>query len=571
LIAVLDRALRALERVLLHEDFGEGLRERPGNEREAMLAEFDRRCEEIDTTRRDMIAEAAESLHQSSGRILHPALSEFAESAKRELAAALPAEACRLQEARNDAFADQLTEWLLHQLEVRASSWIEQYGPRLERAVHAKLAALEPALASLPERLDIAAREVFTTGPATAAANRNVRATAEIGTNDERTIGDRWQPPPFEATDSAWKQQMRRGVSLDSQPIFLLPGWLARRAALARIRHQANALAEWVCEVLKQRMSVYVESSIRSLDQSSAHALGEARKQIEAIIQPANSGRESGTHPQDAELQQARERLTLLRDALLASGTLDDSADLAVQPRAAAVPAIEALRRDAPGVQTAGKRRSPRATPAGASCSLCAAVVDAVFDFLCDWQHRLATESSAQHAFRAAGGFCSVHMWMLERVSSPRGLAGGIPPLLEANARTLSTLVGVPAATAAARVAELRGSEVGCFVCDVARRTEQTAGEQVVADLSNNAGTGQFGGVCLGHLQLLLAGTDDKVAGELLRDQSRRLGKVAEAMEGYALKVDARRRGLLTGAEERAYRDAIVLLAGERDIAFGGR
>jgi hypothetical protein len=52
----------------------------------------------------------------------------------------------------------------------------------------------------------------------------------------------------------------------------------------------------------------------------------------------------------------------------------------------------------------------------------------------------------------------------------------------------------------------------------------------------------------------------------LLRHQSRRFVEVAEGLGGYALKFDAHRQDLLSREEEAAYRQAVVLTAGERRV-----
>jgi hypothetical protein len=69
------------------------------------------------------------------------------------------------------------------------------------------------------------------------------------------------------------------------------------------------------------------------------------------------------------------------------------------------------------------------------------------------------------------------------------------------------------------------------------------------------------------HLQLVLTGADDDVAGDLLGAHARRLRELVESMREYVLKIDARRRALITDDEERAYREALVLLVGERYLA----
>jgi hypothetical protein len=68
----------------------------------------------------------------------------------------------------------------------------------------------------------------------------------------------------------------------------------------------------------------------------------------------------------------------------------------------------------------------------------------------------------------------------------------------------------------------------------------------------------------LTHLRLLLTGVDDDIAAALFRVQARRLTDLAESMREFVIKQDALRRSLLTEEEVRAYRQALVLLVGEK-------
>ncbi len=233
--------------------------------------------------------------------------------------------------------------------------------------------------------------------------------------------------------------------------------------------------------------------------------------------------------------------------AMQAAGTAADGAAPLIAPRAAA-------------------RRS--ALEAGV-CPLCAAAFDAVYDFLCHWQYALATDAAAQRAFRAAGGFCARHTWLLERVSSPHGLSLGYPPLLDHLAGQLQRLAGLPAAAANERVAALLPRAETCAACRVQARQEQASAEQLAAELATPAGQAALeraGGLCLAHLALLLTALDRAAATALVRHEARRLADVAEALRSYALKLEARRRELMTDEEEEAPRQALTLVAGAERV-----
>ena len=75
----------------------------------------------------------------------------------------------------------------------------------------------------------------------------------------------------------------------------------------------------------------------------------------------------------------------------------------------------------------------------------------------------------------------------------------------------------------------------------------------------------QSPGVCLPHLQAMLAApAEPALAGFLVDEQVRRLEEIAEDMRGYVLKREALRRALLGANEEHAWRRALVQLVGER-------
>jgi hypothetical protein len=67
-------------------------------------------------------------------------------------------------------------------------------------------------------------------------------------------------------------------------------------------------------------------------------------------------------------------------------------------------------------------------------------------------------------------------------------------------------------------------------------------------------------------LALLLPRVTPGAAHALLRHQGRRCDDVSEALRAYALKFDAHRQELLSRDELAAYREAVILLAGERRV-----
>jgi len=58
------------------------------------------------------------------------------------------------------------------------------------------------------------------------------------------------------------------------------------------------------------------------------------------------------------------------------------------------------------------------------ACSVCTAVVRAVFDHLSRLQYELSVEDDAQRDHAETGGFCPAHTWLYANMTSPLGAAG---------------------------------------------------------------------------------------------------------------------------------------------------
>jgi len=217
--------------------------------------------------------------------------------------------------------------------------------------------------------------------------------------------------------------------------------------------------------------------------------------------------------------------------------------------------------------------------PAGAGkeggCPICSEAWQGLYGFFIDFQHQLATGEDAQERFRAAHGLCPGHLWFLERFASPRGLCAGLPALVEDLARQLAPPVEVGQVRGGRRPNPgLARAEV-CPACQTRERVTQDAVERLARGLGERAALASepmTPAICLQHLPLVVARVDQARGEELARVLASRLAHVAEAMAGFALKFDARRRDLLSDAERDAYREALEWLAGNRNLLgrFGG-
>ena len=72
------------------------------------------------------------------------------------------------------------------------------------------------------------------------------------------------------------------------------------------------------------------------------------------------------------------------------------------------------------------------------SCPVCEHLASAAFGFLSKWQSTLYADEQTQRDFAAELGFCPLHTWQLEAISSPVGASVGHARLVEEVSRLLS-------------------------------------------------------------------------------------------------------------------------------------
>jgi hypothetical protein len=297
--------------------------------------------------------------------------------------------------------------------------------------------------------------------------------------------------------------------------------------------------------------------------------------QADPTLAPAPTDDEIEPHGSALELRRTMEslRASLLARAPL-SAALRSAEPTAADPRVIdqAIAVGRSPARGAGGGQANARTRT---------CSICAAQGKALFAFFAKWQHRLATDTTAQRAFAAERGLCPVHTWQFQEMASPQGISDGYAPLIETLAVELSRLIEHAVERAAAPLAALLAGAATCAACRLVRETAAEQVEQLLAHLVTAEGREDYAsstGLCLPHLQATLAHVEYSVDGTierrvvaefLLREQVRRLEDLADDLRSYTLKRDALRRGLLNQEEEYAWRRALVQLVGER-AARGG-
>jgi GTP-binding protein EngB required for normal cell division len=102
-------------------------------------------------------------------------------------------------------------------------------------------------------------------------------------------------------------------------------------------------------------------------------------------------------------------------------------------------------------------------------CRICGQVMDAVFHFLSKHQYELVVNRDTQREHATRGGFCSLHTWQYENISSPYGVCAAYPELAHRMAAALQNVAegGDGPAWTTEGITHLGGSQDTCQVCHV--------------------------------------------------------------------------------------------------------
>ena len=265
----------------------------------------------------------------------------------------------------------------------------------------------------------------------------------------------------------------------------------------------------------------------------------------------------------DSALHAVRARLLALRaDALQSSAPtkkpVDGFSSERIEPRtpplAAEPPLLKVEQADLPRhLQTR-------------SCPVCEHLATAAFGFLSNWQSTLYADEQAQRDFAAELGFCPLHSWQLEAISSPVGTSVGLARLVEEASRLLSRAAQDPR-TGRFPLQIVRNSST-CRVCQLLCQAESACIQQLAAFVREPDGRQAYAraqGPCLRHLGLLLAAsTGEEIGRFLLTEAARRFEEMAEDMQSFGMKTESLRRSLKNRDEEDAYLWAVIHLVGAR-------
>lgn len=204
-----------------------------------------------------------------------------------------------------------------------------------------------------------------------------------------------------------------------------------------------------------------------------------------------------------------------------------------------------------------------------AGCSICGSVLEATFRFLSKYQYDLTIRPEVQQEHAKRKGFCPLHTWQYEGISSPYGVCTAYPSLAHSVASQLNQIAS-DGCCSETYIEQLISTYQTCPACEVRRRAERQAVADV-ADLVTRADDNdrEMPACCLAHLGSVIRvlGCDSPESRRMIRTHAAFLERTAEDLERYALKHDALRRYLTSEEERRASQIALLLLAGHRNLS----
>ncbi|HTX21650.1 MAG TPA: dynamin family protein [Candidatus Aquilonibacter sp.] len=270
-----------------------------------------------------------------------------------------------------------------------------------------------------------------------------------------------------------------------------------------------------------------------------------------------------GREPTEAALVEIRRRLLALREKISpvtspAQVATDESAATPISSTPLSLAKLPATEPPKPDPTNDFKTRS---------CPACVHLSKVAFHFFTQFQYDLVYDETAQKTFAKTLGFCPLHLWQLEAVSSPVGASIGFTKLAEHVSKILVARAKSPR-NGRDKVKLIRDT-VECRVCRLLRETERDYLGRLGEYIERPKGRAAYAasqGVCLRHLELWLhLIADDEMGQFLLKEASRHFEQMAEDMQSFSLKTEASRRWLRNQDEEDAYWRTVTHLAGTKN------
>jgi GTP-binding protein EngB required for normal cell division/polyhydroxyalkanoate synthesis regulator phasin len=435
----------------------------------------------------------------------------------------------RKRVSSSDVFTDSLAPQLAadaHAAGKRISgAWLEEHKPEIQRVI-------EDAGRNALEQLKGALSELHRLGGGGAGDSQDSSLEARLGDIlRENPAIFRELPSDLWNIEIPWWLELLTAVS----PLKAL----VIRRCLAKGEDLARAYRDELVSLLRKAGDDWVEHLDRKLGDLIDDRVTAQRQMLQRQIQPEEV----------SNLERLRERL----DALESAVDLMDSATASASTSAAL-----------------DLSHVPQSNVT-ARCKICREVEAALFDFMRHRQYELSTSEKDQISHAEQGGYCGLHTWQYEAISSPQGVCSAYPPVLAALGRRLRALAESAASPGALidGVLALIPDGGGCRACQLIATVERRATTKLVTGLTADEGkrTASLPPLCLRHLHSVLRSKPSAdLARGLIEEQARVLDRLSEDMQKYVLKHDALRRELATELEHQVHEIALSRLVGLRSI-----
>jgi len=202
------------------------------------------------------------------------------------------------------------------------------------------------------------------------------------------------------------------------------------------------------------------------------------------------------------------------------------------------------------------------------SCPVCHHLEQRMAEYFAELQGLLSRDEDARSDYAVEGGLCPLHTWQLAQFSSPRGVSRGHGAISRRLAEHLDRLGALCAGGETVRLpVQAPDSCRACRFLANAQARHVEAFSAFLEEEENLARYERSHGLCLGHLQLVLARTGDRERNaRLIRAAADRLREIGGSMQQYDAKLEQLQREQLTRDEKDAYRRCLVMLSGERTV-----
>lgn len=409
-----------------------------------------------------------------------------------------------------------------------------------------------------------------------AAAALGIQPGVDASLNDELQSGI---PQPHlqpAAIEFAWRPQL--------PPIQnCLPIFLMRSALKKRFRAQLSAVTDGCLKAVLQAVGQSVNEGMVQVEADLNRRAGVVEARILQAMQGKKLARRidgrwqlseldaTELSKQFDELQAIAQRIAVLQIETPFAESFPDAAPRGSPPLSAPPPAMLNVppplsRSTVPGVSGAPKDLAQDLQTRG--CPTCEALFNAAHQFFADWQYALANQEKAQKIHADSLGFCPLHTWQFAAISSPQGLSLGLPRLMERLSAELEQFLAGRSKSGAELAKALTNNSKTCQVCRLLKNVEKGFIEGLSDFLQTERGRKTYAasqGLCLRHLDLLLSSVrSTELAEFLLAAAARRFAEIAEDMQNYALKRDAREGYSLNQDEKDAWWRGLVHLVGDK-------